>query len=232
MSLIYKNINPINSEEASLHHISPAENMSGIMNKLISYDSKIYHHTDDEICIEYGYKDGIVYRIVEIEDGAFSNCNELKKIYISKYVREIAWNMFQCSSLMDIDVDENNDYFKSIDGVLFTKSKNRMKLIGFPSGRTGSYKVPDGTIELGSCSFKTSKISELILPDSLQVIGINVFYECKNLEEIIIPDTIKIVKSNNDRYQIPITQRFYFKTDIQKNTPYTISELCDKFPEK
>lgn len=232
MALIYKSINPINSEEASLHHVSADEDSPDVMNRLVSYSSRTSHATDDEVCVDYACKDGITYRIVEIEGGAFSNCKELKRIYISRYVRRITWNMFQCTSLLNIDVDEDNEHFKSIDGVLFTKSKDRMKLVGFPAGRTGSYKVPDGTVELGNCSFKSSKISELILPDSLQVIGINALYECDNLKEIVVPDTIKIVKSNDNRLLEPITQKFYLRSDIQKATPYTICELRNKFPEK
>lgn len=229
--MLNKNINPQNSIEASLHHISSDIVLPELYNTLVSYESKDIYDTEEEVNIDYGIKDGINYRIIEIEDGAFSNCTKLKNIYISQYVRKITWNMFRCLSLQNIYVDINNIHYKSIDGVLFS-NEDCLRLIGFPACRKGLYIVPEGTIELGNCAFKSSQISEIILPDTLRIIGMNTFYECRNLKEIIVPDSIKIIKNNYNVGMKPITQTFYFKSDINKTRPYKINELCTMFPEK
>ena len=48
------------------------------------------------------------------------------------------------SSLTEIKVDPENPYFSEKDGVVF--SKDGTKLIMFPSGRSGDYQIPDGTV--------------------------------------------------------------------------------------
>lgn len=79
--------------------------------------------------------------VSEIGEGAFFNCKRLTSVFIPKELINIGmFNFFFCSSLLSFDVDINNNYFTSADGVLY--SKNREKLIKFPLGRTGIFNVP------------------------------------------------------------------------------------------
>lgn len=57
------------------------------------------------------------------------------------------------SSLTEIKVDPENPYFSEKDGVVF--SKDGTKLIMFPSGRSGDYQIPDGTVSVGDYAFIT-----------------------------------------------------------------------------
>lgn len=68
------------------------------------------------------------------------------------------------SSLTEIKVDPENPYFSEKDGVVF--SKDGTKLIMFPSGRSGDYQIPDGTVSVGDYAF----------------------YYCVNVSSITVPE--------------------------------------------
>lgn len=97
--------------------------------------------------------------ITNIEDKAFYNC-ALKEITLTKDCININQTAFFTPSLgidtnnylIDINVDDDNPNYSSIDGVLCSKDKK--KLIVYPSGRHAE---------------------TYILPDSIEVIDINAF---------------------------------------------------------
>ena len=61
-------------------------------------------------------------KVTEIGEGAFFECNNLKKIEIPEKVTKIGKNAFaSCRSLTEIKVSEENPNYKSIDGVLYNK---------------------------------------------------------------------------------------------------------------
>ena len=52
----------------------------------------------------------------------FSWCSKLQSIHISKKLKTIQKNMFDgCYELNTITIDENNDYLKVIDNVIYSK---------------------------------------------------------------------------------------------------------------
>lgn len=53
--------------------------------------------------------------------------------------------------LSSIDVDINNSYYSSVDGVFFDKSQTT--IIKYPAGRSGSYTIPDGVTSIGANAF-------------------------------------------------------------------------------
>ena len=73
--------------------------------------------------------------------------------------------------LKAINVSENNEYYTSIDGVLF--SKDGSELIWYPASREGStYVVPDGVSEISDYAFANSRnLTDIYFPTSLQNVG-------------------------------------------------------------
>ncbi len=62
----------------------------------------------------------------------------------------------------------DSDYFKSVDGVLFSKDMKR--LVMYPAGKTDeSYTIPDGVTQLDEMSFGYSKVKNVTLPDSFVI---------------------------------------------------------------
>ena len=83
---------------------------------------------------------------------SFAKCNNLREINIPESVSDIkSIPVVQCPSVEKINVSEKNNYYRSVDGVLF--SKDMSLLIYYPSNKAGdSYKVPDEVKEFSPCA--------------------------------------------------------------------------------
>lgn len=107
--------------------------------------------------------------VVSIGDDAFSNCIGLTKIIIPESVKTIAIRAFFvtglktvripasvesmgniafsiCRDLTEIEVAPENAFFRSLDGVLY--SKDLRKLIQCPAGKMGIVTVPETVTEI------------------------------------------------------------------------------------
>ena len=110
--------------------------------------------------------------VKKLADAVFVGCTGLTTITIPAQVEEIGFGGFiGCSKLKSIEVDAANQYYQSVDGVLYTKdtgSWHRVELVAYPDDKEGtSYAVIDGTTAIQAYSFMYSKITELTLPESL-----------------------------------------------------------------
>lgn len=74
--------------------------------------------------------------------------------------------------LRNIYVDERNQYFKSIDGVLFTKDGTT--LVFYPMGRKDvTYKIPDGVTLVNCFAFAgCESLEELVVPKSVEYLSL------------------------------------------------------------
>lgn len=108
--------------------------------------------------------------------------------------------MQYCESLKNIFVDENNEYFCDIDGVLYSKDKT--ELILYPRGRKpSSISFPDTVTDIAACAFyKCNDLTNVVLPEKMiKSYGYN-FIQCENLRDITFPKVIKQIY--NIGYQI------------------------------
>ena len=130
-----------------------------------------------------------------ISHEAFANLSNLEKLTLPKSVKTLGSNLFKnTTSLKHVDVEEGNESFASIDGVLFSKDKT--KLICYPSKKNDeSYKTPKETKELTSYSFdKNSYLKRLELNDGLEKIGTFAFEDAIKLEEISLPNSLETIE--------------------------------------
>ena len=81
--------------------------------------------------------DGVEY----IDNNALQASTALESFHITKSVKSIGELVFLfCTQLTEITVDPENEYFTSVDGVLYSKDKTR--LMAYPPGRSGdSYEI-------------------------------------------------------------------------------------------
>ena len=101
-----------------------------------------------------------------IGDWAFQNSRKLEKITISGNVSSIYERAFRgCTNLREICIAQDNQYYQSIDGVIFDKELNR--IICCPQAKTGMYEIPYGVNEIGLYAFNGSKLTSLFIPDSI-----------------------------------------------------------------
>ena len=84
----------------------------------------------------------------------------------------------------------NNNYYESVDGVLYTKDMKT--LVSYPAGKTGeSFVIPESveTIGIGAIYFAT-ELKEITIPSSVSYIGYASFVGCVSLRSISIPEGV------------------------------------------
>lgn len=99
------------------------------------------------------------------------------KIYMPKSVSLIARDAISGSmGLTEITVDEENEKYTSVDGVLFNKSKTQ--LIKYPEEKAmQSYKIPDTITEINCYAFAgTTRLIKVVIPQSVKTINEGAFY--------------------------------------------------------
>ena len=95
-----------------------------------------------------------------------------------------------CELLQSIEVAEGNQYFASIDGVLF--SKDLTHIISYPQAKYGSqYTIPDSVTHIGDEAFYyCESLQSIVIPNSVTHIGDSAFEECTALQSIDIPNSV------------------------------------------
>ena len=132
--------------------------------------------------------------LTTIEKNAFYNCEKLKSVTIPQNVSSIGLAAFveglSESSLTEIKVDPENPYFSEKDGVVF--SKDGTKLIVFPSGRSGDYQIPDGTVSVGDYAFYYCvNVSSITVPGSVRSLGEGAFGNCSSLTKAVLNEGLE-----------------------------------------
>ena len=130
---------------------------------------------------------------------AFYNCSSLTRVHLPANVSEVPGIFSGCSSLTEVTVDENSQYFKSVDGVLF--DKNMTTIIFFPGGKSGDY----------------------VLPDTVTTIGNGVFRDVKSLDSITIGNAITYI--GDDAFRGSDIDSFIF-TPGENTSPLTIGDYA------
>ena len=135
--------------------------------------------------------------VTTIGKNAFEGCMDLESVTLGSGVTSIGEAAFDnCESLTAIDVDGDNEYFASENGVLF--NKNKTELVAYPCGKTAeTYTVPNGVTTIGNYAFShCENLMEINFPSTLAVIGDEAFISCRQIEEIELPGSLKEIGSN------------------------------------
>lgn len=111
-------------------------------------------------------------------------------MHLGKSVETIGENVFLNSdSLTSITVDEENPYFMVDDGVLYSKDKR--ELLYCPKNFSGIYRVAEEVKRIGKSAFRIcNQLTEIVLPEGLEVIGDTAFYGCTQLKQISLPKSV------------------------------------------
>lgn len=145
----------------------------------------------------YAFVNCLGLKLIEIPDGvthigeeAFISCG-IESIYIPKSVVSIGDSVFMsCRNLTSIDVDADNEYYKTIDGNLYTKDGTI--LIKYNSNKKDTvFVVPNYVTAIADDAFRDSKYLEsVIISDSVSYIGGGAFAECSSLKEIKLSSSL------------------------------------------
>ena len=101
-----------------------------------------------------------------------------------------------CTSLNEINVDENNTAYASSNGVLFNKEMT--VLIKYPEGKNNitEYTVPTGVNIINNSAFlNTSSLTKVLLPEGLTTIGEDAFKN-SGITSIEIPEGVTSIRDS------------------------------------
>lgn len=108
-------------------------------------------------------------------------------------VNGATYSLGRCSDCTDINVDNNNTVFSSIDGLLYDKAGETLLLC--PAGRVGICEIPASTKVIDYKAFAyCAKITDLVFPQTtINEIKGNAFRNCDGLTTVKIPSTVLFI---------------------------------------
>lgn len=117
---------------------------------------------------------------------AFYNCTKISgTLTIPASVDYIGYySFYNCSLISSFEVNPQNLYFTAENGVLFSKTKDR--LLVYPVAKSGVYQMPTTikTIDPAAFAFCSSITGPLQLPASVTSIGLYAFYNCTQISAL------------------------------------------------
>ena len=128
--------------------------------------------------------------VTSIGESAFYWCNSITKITLPRSVRDIGKAAFSaCTNLRSLNVEDDNPYFSSEDGVLY--NKNKTTLVCYPSGKSGEFIISNSVICIEECAFlHCDRLTNITIPNTVTEIGMEAFFYCTKLTKIVIPNSI------------------------------------------
>ena len=213
--------------EAELHRVNSTWNSNG---GVLTIASEIKY-------------DGTVYTVKSFNWSSVSGVN-IRKIRIPKTIEGIPYrnlsdpkptigmdsscvNPFaQCYNLEAIEVDEDNPYFKSVDGVLYNKEMT--ELYSYPQGKNAQlYVVPEGVTGLAYFVFASNNfLRSIVLPETITMLveGLPFGEEMmRSLESLVIKGILD---------ELSMSKFFYgILNDNKRTAVYVQASEIDRYKE-
>lgn len=150
--------------------------------------------------------------VTAVADFAAVNTENLEKIIIGKNVREIApWAFENNHNLVAFEVDEENQYFCDVDGVLFTKDMKT--ILNYPAAKPADgnedqaveYDIPEGVEIIRTKAFyKCERLSAITIPQGVKSIEEKAFFKCGLLTEMTLPSSLEFIGKDAFAYCVGI----------------------------
>lgn len=133
--------------------------------------------------------------VTKIGYRVFAKCSSLTEITLPAGLQEIGHYVFEnCSSLSDIKIDESNENYTTVDGVLYNKDKTI--LVSYPIGNErASFTTPSTLTKIMNNPFTHSKnLKEVTLNEGLEEVPYSAFYDSK-IVSVNIPASVTRIGS-------------------------------------
>ena len=131
--------------------------------------------------------------VTRVRTWAFSCCRKLEELYVSKNLTKFDDYAFSaCSNIKNVHIP-------SIESWLNIEIQNTGNPLQSGANLIVDGKciedliIPEGTQAIGPYAFTGATIKSVTLPDSVTEIGMNAFFNCKNLTSINLPNTLRII---------------------------------------
>ena len=130
-----------------------------------------------------------------IDMAAYMGCRSLETIHLPKSVYAVGPVVFShTDKLQSFSVDEDNQRYCAVDGVLYDKDKKT--IVAYPCGREDEqYTILEGVEEVYYSAFESNAyLKEVTLPASLNIVGPYAFSMCQELRYIDIPNNVTMIE--------------------------------------
>ena len=199
---------------------------------------EIVSYTDSSVRTEITIPDEIDgHKVTAIKNFSLFNTDTLQRINIGKNVREIGdWALTNNKSMKEFVVDERNEYFTAVDGVLFSKDKKT--LICYPTAKnvnidrygqttdTTTYTVPEGTETIANRAFyRCGYLTAVTIPSGVRSIGEMAFHRCEAMTSFVFPEGLESIGKDAFTYCYGLTD-ITFPTTLKSIDTYAFS-FCE-----
>jgi hypothetical protein len=124
--------------------------------------------------------------VASIGDSAFSSCKELTSISIPSTVAEIGGCVFcGCKNLRKITVSSGNARYTDEGGCLINK-QNKILV----AGSMNSEIPADMVKNIGTSAFMGAEITNIVIPDGIEIIENEAFRDCASLVSVMLPKSL------------------------------------------
>ncbi len=128
-----------------------------------------------------------------IGDSAFAD-TAISFVTLPKNLQSFNGTIFNSQSFTQYNVSPENPYFKSIDGVVY--SKDLSKLVAYPVGRfadggENTFTIPESVTEISSYAFLNCKHSSFKIPGTVKSVGMQAFAGNINLSSLDIENGVE-----------------------------------------
>ena len=171
---------------------------------------------------------------------SFCFCGKLKVARFGRQISAIPSSAFNdCDKLCIFDVDNENQFYHTSDGLLYDKSKKT--LIRCPEGCSSDLITVLDSVEIIEpwCFYKCISLVDIILPRHLKKIGAYAFKDCRSIISLTLGDEIEefdvsaldgwendqrviVSKRFNPLIKYKIDQKISQRIDIQQITSATL----------
>jgi hypothetical protein len=148
----------------------------------------------------YAFEDCVKLKSINFPNGltdigyfSFNSCKSIPVFTIPSTVSSIGVGAFMDNpGLINVVID--NQYYSSIDGVLF--NLNKTALLQCPISKTGNYTIPLSVTTIQDFAFlRCSKLTgDFTIPETVTSIGLGAFEACTGLTAMEIPSSVTIIK--------------------------------------
>lgn len=170
--------------------------------------------------------------VIIIWNKAFWPCNHLTSVNINRRLIRIEGEdpFGECNSLTAINVDAGNEFYSSVDGVLFDKSQTT--LIRYPKGKAGCFMMPKTVFHIGDCAFSGCvHLMSITISRFVYRIGNEIMNECLKLEAIIVdPENSNYCSIDGVMFNKEMTKLIKCPSSITPNytVPHSVSCIEDQ----
>ncbi len=123
---------------------------------------------------------------------AFEYCKNLKSVYIPSSVTSMSGSVFKnCSSLENLTVSPQNQVYRSVDNCIIEMETKKLIV-----GCSNSIIPSDGSVVTIASAFDgRDKMTDVVIPNTVESIYDYSFSECINLSNIKIPNSVTYLGS-------------------------------------